>query len=58
MAAALLAVTAYKGGELVYRHGLGVLSLPETHEGAPGPPHGHHHGGEPHDHGGGDDHMH
>lgn len=39
----LLAVTAGKGGELVYRHGLGVLSLPEVsgegHEHAPGEGH-------------------
>lgn len=27
---ALLASTAWHGGELVYRHGLGVMSLPET----------------------------
>ena len=28
--AVLLGVTGYKGGELVYRHGLGVMSLPEA----------------------------
>ncbi len=28
--AALLLTTAWHGGELVYRHGLGVMSLPET----------------------------
>lgn len=33
----LLAATAWRGGELVYRHGLGVMSLPKTHEV------GHHH---------------
>lgn len=27
----LLAVTGYKGGELVYRYGTGVMSLPEIH---------------------------
>jgi uncharacterized membrane protein len=30
VAAALLLATAWKGGELVYGHGLGVRSLPET----------------------------
>lgn len=30
IAAALLLTTAWHGGELVYRHGLGVMSLPET----------------------------
>lgn len=39
--AALLVITGYKGGELVYRHGLGVLSLPE----AEGESHNHDHGG-------------
>lgn len=29
MAAGLLAVTGYKGGEVVYRYGLGVLSTPD-----------------------------
>jgi uncharacterized membrane protein len=32
VAAALLGTTAFKGGELVYRHGLGVLSLPQPAE--------------------------
>lgn len=32
LAAALLLTTAWHGGELVYRHGLGVMSLPETGE--------------------------
>jgi uncharacterized membrane protein/ketosteroid isomerase-like protein len=36
LAAALLSVTAFKGGELVYRYGLGVMSMPavsgEGHE--------------------------
>lgn len=41
VAAAVLLVTAWKGGELVYGHGLGVRSLPEAAgEGAPA---GHHH---------------
>lgn len=31
-AAALLAITGYKGGEVVYRHGTGVLRLPEVHD--------------------------
>jgi uncharacterized membrane protein len=46
-AAALLLVTAWRGGELVYRHGLGVKSLPQT-EGAG---HAHTHGDD-HSHGG------
>ncbi len=37
--------TAWRGGELVYRHGLGVLSLPQTE----GEGHSHSHG-EEHDH--------
>jgi uncharacterized membrane protein len=28
----LMVVTAYKGGELVYRYGLGVMALPDTKE--------------------------
>ncbi|WP_417446439.1 DUF2231 domain-containing protein [Kangiella sp.] len=42
----LVSITAYKGGDLVYRHGLGVMSLPEvTGEG-----HDHDHGdGNGHD---------
>ncbi len=28
----LLMATAWRGGELVYRHGLGVMSLPKTNE--------------------------
>lgn len=45
LASGLLVVTGYEGGELVYRHGLGVMSLPDTgaHDHA-----GHEHGG--HDH--------
>lgn len=30
IAAGALSTTAWKGGELVYRHGLGVMSLPNT----------------------------
>ncbi|MCC5811408.1 MAG: DUF2231 domain-containing protein [Ectothiorhodospiraceae bacterium] len=43
-----LAVTGYYGGELVYRHGVGVMSLPDTD--------GHTHGD--HDHSHDDDHGH
>ncbi len=32
VAAAVLGATAWKGGELVYRHGVGVLSLPQAGE--------------------------
>lgn len=42
-ACGLLMTTGWKGGELVYRHGLGVMSLPDT--GA------HDHAGHDHDHG-------
>ena len=38
---AMVAVTAWHGAELVYRHGLGVLSLPAAESGAG---HGHPHG--------------
>lgn len=41
VASALLATTGWKGGELVYRHGLGVMSLPEKSE----------HDHQAHDHG-------
>jgi uncharacterized membrane protein len=44
-AGGLLLSTAWHGGELVYRHGLGVMSLPEI-------------GGEGHAHDHGDDHSH
>lgn len=37
----LVATTAWHGGELVYRHGLGVMALPAAEEG-----HHHDHGGE------------
>lgn len=31
LASILLAVTGYKGGEVVYRHGTGVMRMPEIH---------------------------
>ena len=31
LAAGLLAVTGFKGGEVVYRHGMGVMRMPEIH---------------------------
>ncbi len=40
--AGLLLSTAWHGAELVYRHGLGVMSLPKPETGADG--HGHSHG--------------
>lgn len=47
-AASTLAVTGYLGGENVYRHGIGVMRLPESS----GPGHNHsHEGAEAHDHG-------
>jgi uncharacterized membrane protein len=51
--AALLLTTAWHGGELVYRHGLGVVSLPE-----PAAETGHAHDSEPHPHEGVDFHEH
>lgn len=39
-AGGMLAVTGYKGGELVYRHGIGVLAVPAPENG--GRDHGHH----------------
>lgn len=42
IAGSLLAITGYKGGELVYRHGIGVL--------AAGHQHGHHDHDHDHDH--------
>lgn len=42
----LLTMTALEGGELVYRHGLGVLSLPKAET-------GHHHDGHEHSEGAG-----
>lgn len=49
----LLAITGYKGGELVYRYGLGVMSLPQAE--AEDMEHNHsegknEHGGEEHEH--------
>lgn len=62
LAGTVLASTAWRGGEVVYRYGLGVMSLPK----AEGDGHNHSHGGvnnaatnmdEGHkDHGGDDDH--
>lgn len=43
----LIVVTAWYGGELVYRHGLGVLSLPAAESGRPGHAHGAMRAGEP-----------
>lgn len=42
-----LLITGFKGGELVYRHGLGVLSLPEA-EANEGHEHHHDHGSHEH----------
>lgn len=57
IAAALLLTTAWHGGELVYRHGLGVMSLPEVESGAEsGHDHTHDHG--PNTHEGGAIHEH
>jgi len=43
----LVGVTGYKGGEIVYRYGLGVMSLPQVSEpaGNGGDGHDHEHGG-------------
>lgn len=46
IAAGMLAVTGYKGGEVVYRHGLGVMRMPEVN--GDGGHTSHHH--ESHDH--------
>lgn len=46
--AGLLGITGFKGGEIVYRYGLGVMSLPKVE----GEGHSHsHEGGAAHDHG-------
>src|SRR3989304_4355454 len=45
IAAGLLLSTAWHGGELVYRYGLGVMSMPK----AEGTGHTHEHGEHPHD---------
>jgi uncharacterized membrane protein len=57
IAAALLLTTAWHGGELVYRHGLGVMSLPEAESGEGGA-HDHTHDHEPNPHEGGAVHEH
>ncbi len=44
VAGGVLASTAWRGGEVVFRHGLGVMSLPK----AEGDGHAHDHGGEGH----------
>ena len=43
VAATLVTITAWRGGELVYRYGLGVMSLPKasSHDHASGEEHGH-----------------
>lgn len=45
LAMVLVSVTGYKGAELVYRYGLGVMSLPEISEDAHDDGHDHAHGG-------------
>ncbi len=47
LASILLGVTGFKGGEVVYRYGLGVMSLPEVHEDGG---HGSHSHGEENEH--------
>jgi uncharacterized membrane protein len=47
LAAGMLAVTGYKGGEVVYRHGLGVMRMPEMRGDDGHASHGH----EGHEHG-------
>jgi uncharacterized membrane protein len=32
LASSLLAITGYKGGEVVYRYGMGVMRMPEIHD--------------------------
>ena len=41
LAGVMLTVTGYLGGEVVYRHGLGVMSLPKVEAGADGHNHSH-----------------
>ena len=55
LATGSLATTAWYGGEIVYRHGLGVMSLPsaDKHHHADG--HDHDHSGDEHAHSGDDD---
>ena len=43
LANVMLMVTGWKGGELVFRYGLGVMSLPEVTEGSSGDSHDHSH---------------
>jgi uncharacterized membrane protein len=50
VAGLLLISTAWHGGELVYRHGLGVMSLPNPDEHAHAAGVAHDHGGESHEH--------
>ena len=50
VAGGLLVSTAWHGGELVYRYGLGVMALPNVDD--------HDHSAPGHSHGGGDDHAH
>lgn len=54
IATALLSATGFKGGELVFRHGLGVLSLPNAdhHQHPGGSSGGHSHDGDEHSTGG------
>lgn len=44
----MLIITGWKGGELVYRFGLGVTSLPQVSKGSPGDTNGHDHEDEKH----------
>jgi hypothetical protein len=44
ISASLVAVTGFKGGEVVYRYGLGIMSLPQVSEASKN--------GDGHDHGG------
>lgn len=60
-AGGLLISTAWHGGELVYRHGLGVMSLPnlDAHGHGEGAAHDHDHPAQPsHPHDDGQDHSH
>ncbi len=53
VAAWLLVVSAaWHGGEVVYRHGLGVMALPDVHDEQDAPPHddGKHEHGHVHSH--------
>lgn len=59
VAAAPMTVTGFYGGELVYRHGTGVLSLPDgddhAHDDGDDHQDSHHDAGDEHDHGAGGD---